>query len=403
MLKKNVLISLIICSCFIGLIGQDKPGTVNLLALQEGTLPVISPDSYGGWPPEGLLDDSPTTGWACDSEQTKDNSFVFEMVYPAVIERFEFDNAAVDADGASAKDITVELSSKSKDAGFETVLKATLANKKSGQNFIPIKKQSARWIRLTIHNNYGNESWTELLSFKGFGVKPIETEPLENISGTYETDYSTFHVRQQGTALVGCYEYNDGLLDGVIEGRIMKITWREGENTGPALMVFTADGKTFRGYYWGKGQEKGVPTGNWDGRKVNEKVGICPHWTGSLGSELKKQINSSGRARVYGIRFDLNSAVIRPESKPVLDEVLEMLNSEPAWKLTIEGHTDSSGNAEYNQSLSLKRAEAVKAYLVEAGIDSGRLTSKGFGSSKPVADNGSELGRAQNRRVELVR
>ena len=383
--------------------GQENKEMVNLLSLQEGTLPVIVPASYGGWPPEALLDESSNSGWACESGQIKNNVFVFEMVSPVVIERFEFDNASVDDEGASAKDVTVEVSSQSKDSGFETILKATLANKTDHQSFKPTKQLSARWIRLTIHSNHGSESWTELLSFRGYGVKPKLPPPLENISGTYDTDYSKFHVRQQGTALVGCYEYNEGLLDGAIEGQLMKITWREGENTGPAIMVFSADGKSFRGFWWHKGKEKEAPSGNWDGKKVSSQIGGCPHWAGSLGGELKKQLSSEGRARVYGILFDLNSAVIRPESKPVLDEVLNMLNSEPTWKLTIEGHTDSTGSASYNQTLSLQRAESVKAHLVAAGIKVERLQTKGFGSSKPVADNSSELGRAQNRRVELVK
>ena len=188
--------------------------------------------------------------------------------------------------------------------------------------------------------------------------------PLGNISGTYDTEYSKFHVRQQGTALVGCYEYNEGLLDGAIEGRLMKLTWREGENSGPAVMVFSPDGKSFRGYWWRQGQERRQPGGNWDGSKISAQVGGCPHWSGSLGGELKKQLTCEGRARVYGILFDLNSATIKAESKPVLEEVLGLLQGEPSWKLTIEGHTDSTGSPDFNQKLSLQRADAVKAYLL---------------------------------------
>ena len=166
--------------------GQENKEMVNLLSLQEGTLPVIVPASYGGWPPEALLDESSNSGWACESGQIKNNVFVFEMVSPVVIERFEFDNASVDDEGASAKDVTVEVSSQSKDSGFETILKATLANKTDHQSFKPTKQLSARWIRLTIHSNHGSESWTELLSFRGYGVKPKLPPPLENISGTYD-------------------------------------------------------------------------------------------------------------------------------------------------------------------------------------------------------------------------
>jgi outer membrane protein OmpA-like peptidoglycan-associated protein len=132
-------------------------------------------------------------------------------------------------------------------------------------------------------------------------------------------------------------------------------------------------------------------------------VGGCPHWAGSLAGEVKKKLLSEGRACVYGILFDLDSAIIRGESKPVLDEVLAVLKGEPIWKVTIEGHTDSTGNDGHNLTLSQQRAEAVKDYLVSGGIDGGRLQAKGLGEGKPVADNATELGRAQNRRVELVR
>jgi OOP family OmpA-OmpF porin len=384
---------------------QGQKETVNLLALQEGTLPVVEPAAYSGWPVEALIDESPESGWACETGNSKNNVFVFELIAPAVIERFEFDNAHVDDDGASAKEITVDVSSTSMNAGFETVLKATLKEKTDGQGFKPAKALSSRWLRLTVHGNYGNESWTELFSFRGYGAKPKVPAPLENISGTYDSSYSKFHVRQQGTALVGCYESSDGLLDGAIEGRVMKITWREneGKSTGPAVMVFAPDGKSFRGYWWHGGNDKKAPDGNWQGKKISNAVGGCPHWSGSLGGEVKKKLLSEGRARVYGILFDIDSAVIRPESKPVIDEVLGVLKDEPGWKVTIEGHTDSTGNDSHNLTLSQQRADSVKAFLVAGDIDGGRLKTKGFGSGKPVADNASELGRAQNRRVELVR
>jgi outer membrane protein OmpA-like peptidoglycan-associated protein len=388
-----------------GLAGQEQKEMVNLLSLHEGTLPVVVPANYGGWPVEALLDESPQTGWASETGRLKGNVFVFELIAPATIERFEFDNAAVDDDGASAKEVAVEVSAVSLEAGFETVLQAVLTDKTDRQSFKAAKAVNGRWVRLKVNSNYGSESWTELLSFRGYGAKPKVTAPLENISGTYDSSYSTFHVRQQGTALVGCYEYSEGVLNGAIEGRLMKITWKEaGENNlGPAVMVFASDGKSFRGYWWRAGQESNVPSGAWEGKKLSAQVGGCPHWSGSLSGEMKKKLLSDGRVRVYGILFDLDSAVIRSESKPVLEEVLTLLKGEPGWKLTIEGHTDSTGSDSHNQTLSQQRAEAVKAYLVTGGIGTDRLQTKGFGESKPVADNVTELGRAQNRRVELVK
>jgi outer membrane protein OmpA-like peptidoglycan-associated protein len=89
--------------------------------------------------------------------------------------------------------------------------------------------------------------------------------------------------------------------------------------------------------------------------------------------------------------------------KPTLDRIAALLKAKADWKLTIEGHTDSTATPEHNLQLSKRRAEAVKAYLQTAGIDAGRLKAVGLGATKPVASNDTGTGRAQNRRVELVK
>ena len=105
---------------------QGSSQKADLLSLQMGTLPVTAPENYGGWPVEAMLDDSPLTGWACPDGQIANNAFVFEMVGPASIERFEFDTAGIDEEGAGAREVTVAVSPRSKDAGFESVLTASL-------------------------------------------------------------------------------------------------------------------------------------------------------------------------------------------------------------------------------------------------------------------------------------
>lgn len=118
---------------------------------------------------------------------------------------------------------------------------------------------------------------------------------------------------------------------------------------------------------------------------------------------MTKELEELGRTRVYGINFDVDSDVIRDESKPTLDKIVAVLKAKPEWKLKVEGHTDSTGGEQHNQQLSQKRADAVKTYLVNGGIDAARLTAAGLGASKPVAGNETESGRAQNRRVELAK
>lgn len=102
-----------------------------------------------------------------------------------------------------------------------------------------------------------------------------------------------------------------------------------------------------------------------------------------------------------GVNFDTNSAAIRPDAAPVLDEAIAVLKSEPGIGVICEGHTDSVGDAEYNRKLSRQRALAVARYLIRGGIDPKRIKIIAYGESRPVADNSTEDGRAQNRRVEL--
>jgi OOP family OmpA-OmpF porin len=106
---------------------------------------------------------------------------------------------------------------------------------------------------------------------------------------------------------------------------------------------------------------------------------------------------------IYGINFDFNSDRIREESKPTLDKVAAILKESSDWQMLVEGHTDNIGGESFNRTLSEKRAAAVRNYLTGAGIDAARLRSAGAGFSQPVATNDTEAGRAQNRRVELIK
>ncbi|HKY32753.1 MAG TPA: OmpA family protein [Candidatus Polarisedimenticolia bacterium] len=104
-----------------------------------------------------------------------------------------------------------------------------------------------------------------------------------------------------------------------------------------------------------------------------------------------------------GVNFETNKADITPESVAVLEKVAASLKDWPEVRVEIGGHTDSSGAAAHNQELSQRRAESVKSYLEAKGIDPSRMAAKGYGENKPVADNKTKEGRAQNRRVELTK
>jgi OmpA-OmpF porin, OOP family len=118
--------------------------------------------------------------------------------------------------------------------------------------------------------------------------------------------------------------------------------------------------------------------------------------------DLKRSIALNGSAAIYGIHFDTASAKLRPDSLASLETVLQLIKTSPGTRWTISGHTDNQGGADYNLGLSEARAKSVVTWLIQHGIESNRLVAKGYGLTRPVADNGTDSGRALNRRVEVT-
>jgi outer membrane protein OmpA-like peptidoglycan-associated protein len=105
----------------------------------------------------------------------------------------------------------------------------------------------------------------------------------------------------------------------------------------------------------------------------------------------------------HGINFDIDKAVIKPESMGTLNMIVQVMKDNPGIKFEIDGHTDNSGTAAHNLALSQQRANAVKDQLLKMGIDASRLTAKGLGDTKPIDNNATIEGKANNRRVEFVK
>jgi OmpA-OmpF porin, OOP family len=118
--------------------------------------------------------------------------------------------------------------------------------------------------------------------------------------------------------------------------------------------------------------------------------------------KMKSEISATGKA-VLNINFDTDTASLKADASPIIDQIYELLNNDMTLKLSIEGHTDNQGAATRNQNLSAERSSAVKDKLVKLGIKPERLSAKGFGATKPLVENSTEANRAKNRRVELVK
>lgn len=113
-------------------------------------------------------------------------------------------------------------------------------------------------------------------------------------------------------------------------------------------------------------------------------------------------ITSEVSSKSYQIQYETGSAVIKPESYAVLDEIMKSSVVAEGLKVGVYGHTDNVGNDAKNQSLSEQRAASVKAYLISKGIPTNRIEAKGYGAAKPIADNNTTEGKAKNRRVQIV-
>ncbi len=148
---------------------------------------------------------------------------------------------------------------------------------------------------------------------------------------------------------------------------------------------------------------KGCPDSDGDGVADNEDR--CPTVKGTIANKGCPEISKEDVKKITkiasAIYFETNKDKLKPVSLPQLDALVEILKKYEGANLSIEGHTDSQGDDAYNMTLSQKRCESVKAYLMSKGIFESRLTAQGFGETQPIGDNKTAEGRAKNRRVEL--
>ena len=123
---------------------------------------------------------------------------------------------------------------------------------------------------------------------------------------------------------------------------------------------------------------------------------------GAVNKDMSSDLKTSCHVEIYGVLFDFNKSTIQPASDPVLQQILDLLKKNPTQKIEVQGHTDNVGGDAYNQTLSEARAKAIVSWLTQHAIAGDRLTAKGFGKTKPIADNATDASRAKNRRVEIA-
>jgi outer membrane protein OmpA-like peptidoglycan-associated protein len=140
----------------------------------------------------------------------------------------------------------------------------------------------------------------------------------------------------------------------------------------------------------------------WASLHKNDTYDIRVADAGAVNKDMGSSLKTNCHVAVYGVLFDFNKSTLQPASDPVLQQILDLLKKTPALKIEVQGHTDNVGGDAYNQTLSEARARAIVTWLTQHGIAAARLTAKGFGKTRPIADNATDAGRAKNRRVEIA-
>ena len=145
----------------------------------------------------------------------------------------------------------------------------------------------------------------------------------------------------------------------------------------------------------------GAVAGNLWSKRMEDKRAAMEQATQGTGIEVARTPQNELKVNVPSdFSFDVGRAAIKPQMRPVLDQFAQGLD--PTMRVRIVGHTDSTGNDAINNPLSVDRAQSVRDYLAGRGVSPARVETTGRGSHEPVADNGSDAGRAQNRRVEIL-
>jgi len=137
---------------------------------------------------------------------------------------------------------------------------------------------------------------------------------------------------------------------------------------------------------------------------VMDNVDKCPNAPGPKendGCPKLVKVTENSIQLLQMINFETNKSAIKPESYPILDEITAILKVNPSWRINIEGHTDNKGSAAKNKKLSQDRADSCRTYLIQHGVEAGRMMAAGYGPDRPIASNNTNEGRAKNRRTEF--
>jgi outer membrane protein OmpA-like peptidoglycan-associated protein len=385
------------------LAAAPAPERLDALAFDNGAVLLVNGGSFGAgvarWSTWALTDGDRTMGWCSPKGSPTGLAFVWDLDTTWSLEALTLSNEHLQDDGyPGIATRRVELWLGPEQGSLRKVGEFSLQPKERKEFKLP-RGTTARQVKLVVAANHGHAEYTELAEVELLGTRAAPV-PRASLGGDYLTGYGPLRLAQDGDEVYGCYDWTDGAaVDGVVTGRTAKVSWREPGSDGTVregTAIFSAlpGGKGLQGVWY----ERGAVAGEWSGPPAEPGKG--PRCTPRRRGQLER-LRKEGHLVLYGLRFDTDSAVPRPESDATLDQLAGMLKEDPALTVQVEGHTDAVASAAHNLDLSRRRAQAVVEALTRRGVGSQRLRPEGLGASRPVADNATAQGRALNRRVEV--
>ena len=384
--------------------GEDEVGQVDLLTYGAGAFPIRV--GAGAEAAARIALDGIPNHASIDRIDTRVD-FVVELPANTTFRTFgiPLQSSSGCCYGKHVRTVIVEGSNQSPDEGFTELVRFDIDMDAAGpQLFDASERVPVRWVRVTFEgrqtpyaSDYDSTGFTELL---GYGTQAEVEVGSDDFTGLWLTggggggpNGNRIELFQDGALITGC---------GISGGAMYSVTG--GIENGLAKLRFRGDTMTTVVVVNSENQLSGALIGRSFTRLVGEPGGNptpCSPGNEPPPNPVAEALDAGQPAIIYGINFDVDSAELRPDAVPALNQILEALQSNEGRSVTIEGHTDSDGSDERNLDLSQRRAQSVVDWLVRGGIDADRLAPVGKGEAEPIADNGTSAGKAANRRVQV--
>jgi hypothetical protein len=387
----------------------------NLLGWAEGVFTVRPPNPKRSEAPVIALDGVPDTRpIGVPRHAPLPHEWVVEL--PAVTRFSRFAVPKLGEFGpAKGKHVkTVEIHGSNISAGDGFGLLATLkieTGQPGGQQFAVDKEMPVRWLKIRLldrHTPQENDADAVLFSeLLGYGAQEARQPPEKGFNGIwtlrrgYDVSRNLLELKQEGGEIRGCQVLGGqhSAISGSVEdgmARLVTTSVQGGRKVSvPMIARITSEGEIHgvSSFHGGLSPFSGVPA-------PAGTPSPCPGLA-KPSNPVETALKAGLAAVLYGIHFDVDSDILRPDAAPALEQILAALVANPNIRVTIEGHTDSDGSDAHNLDLSQRRATAVVAWLTDRKLPADRLQALGKGETTPMADNASAVGRAMNRRVEV--